>query len=210
MRIVFFISNIDLGGAEQQALFLAEHLHKRGYEIKVLVFGKQGYVLDKCQDLEIDCLPITLFFSKKDIVKSCYSFLQMWQAFLKLKPDIVFSYCLKSNVWSAILWSFTSAKYCVWTQLDAGLGSNILKIFKNVQRLPTHYISNSNAGVTYLQSLGVSSSIYKIANIVSLPMPVYSRSVWREKLFLPQDAILFCMVANLTSGALQGKSKAFH
>jgi hypothetical protein len=62
-RIIFVLFNLELGGAEQQALILAKHLVEREQAaVEVWGFNKSGPVAERCDELGVPwrVVPFTL------------------------------------------------------------------------------------------------------------------------------------------------------
>jgi glycosyltransferase involved in cell wall biosynthesis len=194
-RIVFVLGNLELGGAERQALVLARYLVEHE-EAQVEVWGltKSGPVAEICAQHGIPArvVPYPLHgHSIAAIPDTC-------QALRDAKPDILLPYTLRPNVLCGLIWMNTGARLCVWNQRDEGRLPLPNSREGLAARLTPLLISNSAAGARFLTKLGVDSAkVNVIPNGVALAAPESDRRAWRERLAVDERCFVACMVANL-------------
>ncbi len=198
-RIIFVLGNLELGGAERQALLLAKHLveGERAY-VEVWGFNKSGPVATICEQHGIRwrVVPYPL---KAGRAKRFASLLKAAWLLRAARPDAVLPYTLLPNVFCGLVWKLAGARLCVWNQRDEGL----VPITRNWQRwaanLTSHVVSNSPGGVRFLvEQLNVSpAKVRIIQNGIEVSKPLLDRHTWRERLEVADDDFAACMVANL-------------
>lgn len=92
--IIFFLPNLDGGGAEKVIIDIANSLHQRGYCIELLVSKKNGIYLDRVNKN----IPIVDLQSKKVI----FAIFKLFKYIKQKKPDILFSTHLHTSFISSI------------------------------------------------------------------------------------------------------------
>ena len=194
-RIVFVLGNLELGGAERQALLLARYLVEHE-EAQVEVWGlhKSGPVAEICEKLGIPSgvLPYPLVgLSLGENVTIC-------RLLEEVKPDILLPYTIRPNVACGLIWENTGASLCVWNQRDEGL-QPLSRMDGVAARVTPLFISNSVVGARFLTSkLGIDpAKVNVIPNGVALAAPELNRGQWRERLGVDERCLVACMVANL-------------
>lgn len=195
-RIVFVLGNLELGGAERQALLLARYLVERE-EAQVEVWGlhKSGPVAEICEQLGIrtQVVPFPIVgHSIAELVNTC-------QLLRDAKPDILLPYTLRPNVHCGLIWMNTGARLCVWNQRDEGSHLSARSVEAMAARQTPLFISNSAAGARFLtDKLGIDpAKVNVIPNGVTLAEPELNRGQWRERLAVDDRCFVACMVANL-------------
>jgi glycosyltransferase involved in cell wall biosynthesis len=194
-RIVFVLGNLELGGAERQALLLARYLREHeGADVEVWGLTKPGPVADICAQLGIPSRVVAyplLGISLDANVNAC-------QLLRDAKPDILLPYTLRPNVACGLIWQNTGARLCVWNQRDEGLQPVSPTLEGIAARITPLLISNSAAGARFLKKLGVDpATVNVIPNGVALAAPELDRRAWRERLAIDDRCFVACMVANL-------------
>lgn len=195
-RIVFVLGNLELGGAERQALMLARHLkeHERA-QVEVWGLTKTGPVAGICEQLGIPTrvVPYPIVgYSLSGNVELCH-------ALRDAKFDILLPYTLTPNVACALIWHNTGASLCVWNQRDEGRRPLPASIEALAAKITPLFISNSAAGARFLTGkLGVDpAKVSVIPNGVAPAAPELDRRAWRERLAVDEQCFVACMVANL-------------
>ena len=97
MRIVTVLTSLGMGGAEKQALAVAERMAKRGHDVALLVLKPQAP----------DEWPTNALTIHLDIRKSLFSFFTGTQCarrfLLEFKPDLVHSHSYHANIFARLL-----------------------------------------------------------------------------------------------------------
>jgi glycosyltransferase involved in cell wall biosynthesis len=196
-RIIFVLGNLELGGAERQALLLARYLAEReGAHVEVWGFTKSGPVAEICQQHGIAArvIPYPLHGHSPQASDNVRRLLR------DAKPDILLPYTFTPNVVCGLIWRDTGARLCVWNQRDEGLlaSASTAEAVAAARQTPL-FISNSTAGARFLTlKLGIDPAKVKvIPNGVVLAPPESDRRAWRERLAVDDECFIACMIANL-------------
>ena len=188
-RVVFVLGNLELGGAERQALILARYLveHEQA-DVEVWGFNRSGPVADICEQHGI----------KSRVVASSEQ-LKFAQLLREARPDILLPYTLIPNVVCGLVWQQTGARLCIWNQRDEGIFDFDTKRQHRAAQQTPLFISNSQAGARYLiEKLNVDpAKVYVIPNGIEVAPPQSDRRAWRERLEIDEMSFVACMVANL-------------
>lgn len=190
-RVVFVLGNLELGGAERQTLILARHLaEQEGAEVEVWGFNTTGPVAEICEQHGIKwrVVPSSPKQSK-----------DLAELLREARPDILLPYTLAPNVVCGLVWRWTGARLCVWTQRDEGIFPLTTHWEHEAVRRTPLFISNSHAGARFLiEKLDVDAAkVHVIPNGIEVSQPVLDRRMWRERLEIDDVSLVACMVANL-------------
>ncbi len=195
-RIVFVLFNLELGGAERQALILAKHLVERERAtVEVWGFNKAGPVAQICEHLGLKWRVVSFPLNSA----SPANLRKLASIFRQVGPDILLPYTFVPNVLCGLTWKSSGARACVWNQRDDGRMPFLADwAGAAVQRTPL-FISNSEQGSRFLvEELNADPSKLRIIkNGIELPAPIEDRSSWRARLDIDDDCFVACMVANL-------------
>ena len=198
-KVSIVLDYLELGGAERQAIYLADFLHQQpGINVTVIGFrppGKVSRLLSK-KNITWKYIPLTLRAGRVDILKNCLTLLiHFW----KFRPNAIIPFTYWPNVLCGLIWKLTTAKVCLWNQRDAGqkLSKNWFTTLaiKNASQI----VSNSSEGQLFLATTFSidPSDISLIFNGVDLPDPKLSKSLWRDQLGIDDNTFVAIMVANL-------------
>lgn len=191
-KIIFVLGNLELGGAERQALILARHLSQRD-KVEVWGFNKSGPVADACEEHGIRWRvePVN--------PQRLQSIQRVAWALRAASPDVLMPYTWLPNVVCGFVWKWVGARLCVWNQRDEGLFLPRTTWERwAVQRTP-RFISNSHAGARFLiEKLRVDPlKINVVQNGIDPSTPQMDRNGWRKRLEIDDASFVACMVANL-------------
>jgi glycosyltransferase involved in cell wall biosynthesis len=205
-KIVFFFPNLELGGAERQALLLTEYIitHTKA---KVVFYGfkKSGSRLTA----ELEKLGIQWgripepAFSQTLNPTTILSLFLFALRLRRIKADIFLPYTLPANVLCGAFWKITNAKACIWNQRDEGIGFVHPRLLKASLRHVSYFIANSRGAREFLLNQGVSSSRITVVRNGILPADHLEhsrpnvRKQWRDEHKIEDDTFVACMVANL-------------
>ena len=193
-RVIFVLGNLELGGAERQALVLARHLYQQEQaSVEVWGFNKSGPVADICEEHGIRWRVEPVNANR---LQSIQRFAWVLRA---SSPDVVLPYTWLPNVVCGFVWKWAGARLCVWNQRDEGmfLPQTTWERWA-VQRTP-RFISNSNAGARFLiERLKVDPvKVHVVHNGIEQSAPQVDRDGWRKRLEIDDASFVACMVANL-------------
>ena len=198
-RIVFVLGNLELGGAERQALILARYLSEHEQAIvEVWGFNKSGPVAEVCQQYGLPSRVIPYPFTESRFSR-LKALLRVRRALRRAKPDILLPYTFGPNVVCGLVWRWTGARACVWNQRDEGIVPFTSPSVRWAARQTPRFVSNCDAGARFLvQKLGVEAKkVTVIRNGVETVARQFDRDVWRERLAVDDRCFVACMVANL-------------
>jgi glycosyltransferase involved in cell wall biosynthesis len=191
-RIIFVLGNLELGGAERQALMLARHLSTQAV-VEVWGFNKSGPVADICEQHGIRWRVEPVNADRLESIRRVAWVLRA------ASPDVLLPYTWLPNVVCGFVWKSTGARVCVWNQRDEGLFLP-KRTWERwaVERTP-RFISNSHAGARFLvESLKVDSAkVHVVQNGVEQSAPQMDRDAWRKRLEIDDASFVACMVGNL-------------
>jgi len=198
-RIVFVLGNLELGGAERQALILARYLSEHEQAtVQIWGFNKTGTVAEMCErhGLPWRVIPYPFRGTRLQQVRGLR---RVCSALRATKPDLLLPYTLGPNIVCGVIWPWTGAGACVWNQRDEGIvpyGSWVARWA--AQRTP-RFISNSEGGRRFLiDKLRVDEAkVTVIRNGIETIEPELDRRAWRERLAVDDHAFVACMIANV-------------
>lgn len=201
-RILIFLRSFEIGGAERQAMMLANYL-KREEKAKVAVWaysppGPILKLLDK--DIPHKSIPFDLESQKPGNEKiRKKGLLKLGLRMILFRPHILMPFTITPNVDCGYVWRWMGAKGCVWNQRD-----EFLNFFdKEIENFGFHntpvYVSNSKKGKQLIEEnlKDDSKPVYHISNAVKLNDPKKTRAEWRKELKIDEDQLAAVMVANL-------------
>lgn len=194
-KILFLINTFNIGGAERQAILLAEQFLLAGHTVQVCAFQEGAQAAALCRRVGLSTFVLPMPLSNPRPVKSAIEFLHYLRRF---SPDYIFSYCGTPNIFASLAFPFTSAMHCIWGQRDGGLDAPLLKRLPFLNHIPSIFVSNSTAGLKFLNFFAPNGLTFHIQNAVSLAPPQMSRSQWRKKLNIDSDALFFLKIATLS------------
>jgi glycosyltransferase involved in cell wall biosynthesis len=197
-RVLIYLDGLEMGGAERQALHIADKLIDEGANVEVWGLGGEGIVAKILTEKKINwkVIPIKNYFHRYKILFDC---LRVVKHVRQFKPDIILPFTHRPNVIMSLIWRFTSAKMCAWNQRDEGRGFKNRLLENLALKLSSHVISNSIEGKEYLAQFQKISEnkIQIINNGIEMKPKKNTREEWRNKLGLnPQDFVVV-MIANL-------------
>ena len=198
-RIVFVLGNLELGGAERQALILARYLSEQEQaEVEVWGFNKSGPIADICEAHGLAWRVVPYPFSKSRFSR-LKALVAVGRALRGARPDILLPYTFGPNLVCGLVWKWTGARGCVWNQRDAGIVPFTSPSVPWAIKWTPLFISNSEAGAQFLTGkLGVEAArVTVIPNGIETVAPAFDRRVWRERLAVDDRCFVACMVANL-------------
>lgn len=200
-KIIFILGNTELGGAENQAILLAnEFIRKKYYEVNFILFGKgKGKASNKLENCNIKFYTISTPTSRFLLLK----YLRLLNFFLllrRLNPYILMPYTYFPNFYTSLVWRFTQARKCFWNQRDEGLDQIEDKLFLKVVSKASGFIANSNNIKNYLYK-NLNVPLHKIGVIHNGYVKMETlkdRGFWRKQYSYSLNDFLICMVANLS------------
>jgi len=199
------LPTLDLGGAERQALLLAEYLRSHSgcdVAIAALFGGTGGQALRAiCRQRRIPCLRFNMpEFAGDDPQALTRAGIRQFIRELKfLTPDVLLPYTSLPNVLCGLGWKKGGASMCIWGQRDAGFLVPDSPWQQLALQNTSYFAANSHAGFQYLakNNCVCSEQIFLIPNGVRLQPPMRSRQSWRSQLGASDEDIVAGMIANV-------------
>ncbi len=200
-KLLFLLGNLELGGAERQALLLARHLQEQeGAKVEVWGIGERGRVSDICEASGISWQQIHLQFG----TSSAANLLKLLALTGKMRcvaPDVLLPYTWFPNVLCGLIWRFVGCRVSIWNQRDSGISLNPTRaVHRFAAKLTPYFISNSTHAAAFLMDrFGVERErLAVIPNGVRLDPPRDDCHVWRLRLGVAGNDFVGCMVANFS------------
>jgi glycosyltransferase involved in cell wall biosynthesis len=201
VRIIIVIGPLHLGGAERQAILLADYLARhQNARVEVWGYGEPGRAAELCDlhGITWRSMPIPLPWSSSRFTQ-LKRLARFAMSLRRAKPDVILPFMFLPTVACCIVWRLTGARVCFWNQRDEGRDRLGRITEKLAVRLAPYFIANSEHGANFLtQELGVNRDLLHVVhNGVQLAPRQWDRAEWRNQLGVDEDCFLACMVANL-------------
>lgn len=176
-HILIAIHRYQVGGAETQALYLAEGLKRLGYKITISAFGSRDEGgISRFIKLKLS----TCFwgFNEKLILENpkkiklriikILKLLELIYKVRKLKVDIIVPFTYPPNVIFCSYWKLMNVKKCLWNQRDAGISFEFNSLEQKALSDCSEIVSNSLRGLHFLKRI-TDRHIHIIHNGVKVP-----------------------------------------
>lgn len=201
MHAIFLLNGLDLGGAERQAILLAQALRQHGgWSAEVLAFGAPGAGATLCERYG---LPWSIVQQPllEPVQRAPIGLARLGLELRRRGPTIVMPYLMLSNVCAGLSWRLSGASACVWNQRDAGLALMDPRLTRCAVRWTSRFIANSEHGARFLTETlcAPKNRVSVVHNGVGLPAPELDRAAWRNALGVGEREIVVTMVGNITS-----------
>ena len=204
MRIGFVVDSGGLGGAERQAIMLAERLQKNEHEVLFFFLNQNGErQLEKY--LKLRKIPFfdLKFKFKADHIGRVWNIFKLAIKLRKFEIDVYMPYTIRPNVNINFLWQLTGARRCIWNQRDEGRGFTKQKYRDKILwfalKNTSGFISNSIEGLQFVESyIHTQKPMITINNGVIISPPQEEKKTILKGLEIPSDTFVAIMIANLT------------
>lgn len=212
-KYLLFLSSLELGGAEKQAINFAKYLLEHSEYVEIVSFSEEGKVFEICENENIVCkaldyqsnvfvdilLKMSSMCSRLIGVEFFPSWLP-WCSALKryIRQNdfmICVSYCAIANTVLGCMRKNNLTCKTVWFQRDAGIYDRGL-----LQKFAIHNVdyilANSLNGVEWIKKrFGMQAQL--VYNGVERDAPQKSIDEWRKTINVDEDDVVCTMVANL-------------
>jgi glycosyltransferase involved in cell wall biosynthesis len=198
-RVIFVLGNLELGGAERQALILAKHLKEReNADVEIWGFNQSGTVATLCEQIGVRSRVVPCTFNG-DSTSRITSLLRVAWWLRKARPEVLLPYTLVPNVVCGLVWKWTGARVCIWNQRDEGLPGSLTGWENSAVRETSKFIANSRGGAQFLieQLQADPARVSVVQNGIEATLPKLDRREWRERLGIDDTVFVACMIANL-------------
>jgi glycosyltransferase involved in cell wall biosynthesis len=203
-RIVFVVAWPVMGGAERNALQVLLHFARHeGAHVQVLALtAEEGRFRTDLNAAGIPWHPYPVhWFGGK--ARKAQTLAGLAVRLRRLRPDVLMPYTTRPNVLCGLVWRFTGASVCVWNQRDLSVSTKFSpEVVERAARRSSLLVANSITGSEFLVSrFGVRPDRVRVVlDTVELPTPVMSRSEWRARRELREDAVVATMLAHFHHG----------
>jgi len=198
-RIVFILRSFRLGGAEQQAVLLANQFRRDGkYRVEMISFEGGDRVTSLLDEsIRFQTIPPGAGSLAGRIPRLTSVLFRL----RSLHPDLLLPFTDFPNKLIGALWPLSGAAACVWNQRDEGREITGRPMEKLALRLCSQFVANSPDGIAFLEGrMAVSrKKIQLIPNIVVAPAAGEDRRRWRERLDIGPETPVLTMLASLSS-----------
>src|ERR1051325_1272827 len=122
-RVIVVLETLELGGAERQAVRLAERLLRDyGADVQVWGFADEGRVARACESVGIPWRLVSPHWGQYHTAQWFNAAARFAVLLRKARAEILLPYCARSNIICGLSWRFAGAKACIWNQRDEGIG----------------------------------------------------------------------------------------
>lgn len=175
MKILFFITSLDVGGAERQVLDLAQRLVARDHHVKVVYLTGSGRLLSSNEPFEV----IGLEGAKS--LRSLISCLFALRAVIKsFKPDVVHSHMVHANLLARLVRVITPIPRLICTAHSNNEGGKL--------RMLAYRATNFLADVTTNVSSGAVQAFEAKGAVKSGEMLVVPNGIDTQKFMFKESA----------------------
>lgn len=195
-KIAVVVPFFSLGGAETQALYVAELYKKAGFDVTVFAFEKKsGLLIDKLQRYGIshEYIPFKLETIHHGGFKKILGLLKVALFFKRLNFDYLFPFTYYPNVVCSAVWRLSGVKKCFWNQ--RGMEKLALNAIERLAiKMRPSYLSNAHVCAAFISKRhGLSKEIVKvIKNGIEKPLIIEDESFKA----LTKGKLVYIMVAN--------------
>ncbi|MBP9765908.1 MAG: glycosyltransferase [Candidatus Pacebacteria bacterium] len=114
MKILYFITKSNWGGAQKYVFDLATYFKNRGENISV-AFGGNGILSEKLKKENIHTIFIKNLIRNVGILKEIKSFREIFKILIREKPEIIHLNSSKISIYAAILGRLTGVRKIIFT-----------------------------------------------------------------------------------------------
>jgi len=188
------------GGAEQQALILANYINKNISDKVCFISFEDGEQFKKMindSDIETYCFPFNHKATKLQKVLQYYKLVKFLRT---LKPDILIPYVAESNKIVAQIWKYTGAHFAFWNQREEGRKLYGTALEKKLINGVSAIVSNSFEGKDALiRAYGLKEDQITVINNGIIPhQDDFDTRDWHKELNIDTNRPLISMIANIT------------
>src|SRR5205085_8024723 len=122
-RVIIVVADLIMGGAQRQALQLAEYLvTEKGAQVEFWGLGDEvGTITELCEERGIPWHQIGVREWYLGRLGRTKVLTRLLTALRKKRPDVLLPYLITSNVGCGLIWRWTGARTCIWNQRDTGV-----------------------------------------------------------------------------------------
>lgn len=113
-KILYIITQSELGGSQRYVLDLANHLKDNNYDI-IVASGQTGHLLDECKKKSIQTHIFKNLVRPIHPIKDLFAFLEIYSFIKKEKPEIVHLNSSKAGILGAVAAKAAGVKKVIYT-----------------------------------------------------------------------------------------------
>jgi glycosyltransferase involved in cell wall biosynthesis len=196
-RIVMVLGGLVSGGAERQALLLADHLlHVQHSAVQIWAFRDPRWAAARCDELGIPWRIVPLEWSVYPW-RQLPALRRLVGALGAAQPDAIVSYTRLPNMLCGLVWRLTGARTFIWHQTGpAHMGGWLEKL--SIHLTPRLIARAGHMADFLVRSLGARADHVRVVyGGIRLAPPQFARDAWRARLGVADDCFVGCMVAHL-------------
>lgn len=197
-RIVIVIRSFNLGGAERQAVHLANHFHSSGdFRVQVVAFEPGSAVPSR---LALGIPTHVLHPGDRRLSGRFFGLIRFISGLRRTRADVFLPFTDWPNKAVGAVWPLTGANACIWNQRDEGREVTGRFMERRALRQISWFVANSKSGIDFLSTrMAVDPSrITVIPNAVVPLKAQLGRERWRARLSIDPQAFVVTMVASLS------------
>lgn len=187
-----------MGGAERQALILADYLVSEiGADVHFIAFEDGEIVKHRIEEIGCKWKYIPLNFYKSKIDKA-FSYFKLISYINKINGAVLVPYVAIPNKVVGQIFKKTNASFSFWNQRDEGRNLFVTKNEKKAILNASAIVSNSFEGRDFLiKDFGIPANSINVINNGIESVSICKEIDWHEKLNIDKDAQIISMIANV-------------
>ncbi len=196
-KILYIITGLNVGGAENMLYKLASSLDKNKYKISIICLINSGKMAKKLQALDVNVICMGIRFSPSAVIK----WFKLIGIIKKENPDIVQTWMYHADLLGGLAAYIAGKKNIIWSirQSSFTLISNKTKFIAKLcallsNKIPKKIVSNSYYAKATHVRFGYSRGKIKIIPNgfeITVNKNEKGREDFRKQLHIPMDTVLF-------------------
>jgi glycosyltransferase involved in cell wall biosynthesis len=200
-RVVFVFNWADLGGAEQNALGLAEHLRSsEGAHVHVVALtDRDGLARRRFAGLGIGWDAGEVAWDGSRSAKA-HALGRLARRLRRARPDVLMPYTTVPNVLCGLVWRLTGAEACIWNQRDVNPSRRFSSsLVRRALRATPLAIGNSEAAREFLVAAwdARADRTHVVVDGIDAPTARSDRASWRRLLGVADERSVAVMLGHL-------------
>ncbi|MEQ8561495.1 MAG: hypothetical protein RID18_08305, partial [Cytophagales bacterium] len=179
-HVAIIIQSLSIGGAEKQALMLADGLASTSnFQITLVTLETTELQWNQYERHPHITTLLAPYRHTASRLGKLLVLLRVLFFFRQLKADVLIPFTYYPNLFSSLLWKLSGAKAGFWNQRDLGVHFVVDRITQLALKCPTAFISNSDGGKYFLKSQlkKITKPIYVIKNGIKIDESILLKSL---------------------------------
>lgn len=148
MNILFLITGLAMGGAENQVVAVADNLERRGHKVTLAYILQPALIVPQSKNIDVIWLGGDKSFL--GMAKALFSFTRLVK---KIKPDVVHSHMFHANVLARVARLFAPVPWLVCTAHNTNEGGRLrMLIYRATHKLANVFTNVSQDSVTAFEA----------------------------------------------------------